>query len=344
MNTDHFSSARIAFIAALSLGAASAATAQFSSPGFVQRAPTPVAVQVATPEMQSFALNFVSGKPVRSKNGEELGAITDFLVDPQTGAVHFAIVPSGAGTTGETYRLVPIGALDMTDSAGWRVKIGQGQWDRVGTLVEQRLQGRFALSEDLREQLGREFGMTGTPSDDVAEFVRASLLRGQQVRTANAQLGTIEDVLVDVNHKTAAVVISPMAANGVVAQKYVVPFQQLQIGTGAQPVITTTLAPTVFQQVQTQPVQSYTPTGYSTVPFTQTASTPAQQPVTAAASAVQQALARDQAAAGVQVVPESRLVLRGTVDNQQQKMAVERAATQAAPGTPIENQITVRNW
>ena len=349
MKTTCFTLTRTVLVAGFALGAGSIASAQFNSPAYVQTAPAPapVAVQVATPEMQSFALNFLAGKPLQSKTGQDVGTITDFLIDPQTGAVHFAVVPSGAGSGGETFRLVPIGALDITNTNAWRVKIGETQWGRVGTLVDQRLQGRIALNDELRERLGREFEMTGTPSDNVAEFVRASLLRGQPVRTASAQLGTVDDVLIDVRHKTAAVVLAPVAAPGVAAQKFLVPFDQLQLGTGPQAVIMTTLAPTVFQQVQAQPAPAYAPTGYTgygNAPFTQAAAPASGQPVSAAASAVQQALARDQAAAGVQVVPESRLVLRGTVENQQKKLEIERAAIQAAPGMPIENQITVRNW
>jgi hypothetical protein len=37
-------------------------------------------------------------------------------------------------------------------------------------------------------------------------------------------------------------------------------------------------------------------------------------------------------------------VLRGSVDNQQKKLDIERTAVQAAPGVPIDNQITVRRW
>lgn len=341
MKTKQLRSTRCALVAGFALSTATLAVAQYNAPQFTTTT-APATVQVATPEMQSFALNAIAGRPLRTINGEELGQVTDYLIDPQTGAIHFALVPSGGGAEGSTFRVVPIGALDTSSPERLTVKIGQSQWDRVGTMLDQRLQGRIVLNSEQRERLGREFSMNGTPSDNVAEFVRASQLRGQPVQSTNAQLATVDDVLIDLRHRTAAAVVTPASVSGAqVTQKFLLPFTQLEFGTGARPAITTMLAPTVFQQLPPQPPASYSPTGYTSAPFTTVSQT---QPVSAAASAVQQAIARDRAAAGVQVVPESRLVLRGTVENQQKKIEIERAAIQAAPGVPIDNQLTVRNW
>lgn len=65
-----------------------------------------------------------------------------------------------------------------------------------------------------------------------------------------------------------------------------------------------------------------------------------------AAQTVRAALDADTslARASVRVSPEGqRLVLRGTVDDDATRRAVERAAQQAASGVTIDNQIQVTN-
>lgn len=338
-------------LAVLALGAGSWGIARAQSPQYVQVTPTPVAVQIATSEMGTFALSQVAGKPVRGNAGADFGQITDFLADPRTGTIHFAMVPSGGGPEGNTYRLVPLGAMDLSNNDAFIVRLGRGQWDRVDTLIESRLQGRITLDPDLRARLGEQYNLNGEPAEDVQEFVRVSQLRGRPVQSGNEQLGVVEDVLVDVRHRTAAVLLSPANAFGGTAQRYLVPFQQLQLDAAGTGAIVTTLTRAQFQQLQ----PNLSPTGYTgyntNAGFTPAAGRPFTNPTTVtqgqtsaaqAASAVQQALSGQ--AAGVQVIPESRIVLRGTVESQQQKMEIERTAVQAASGVPVENQLTVRRW
>ncbi|MDO8544340.1 MAG: BON domain-containing protein [Opitutaceae bacterium] len=64
-----------------------------------------------------------------------------------------------------------------------------------------------------------------------------------------------------------------------------------------------------------------------------------------AAIAVRQAIDRDQSIQGsVQVIPESRIVLQGSVPSEQKKNEIEQAARQAAPGVRIDSNLTVRQW
>src|SRR5687767_14659821 len=88
------------------------AHAQAQAPG--QFGGAPLGLQLATSESNAFWLGQQVGKPLRGSSGEELGTISDFLIEPQTGRVRFAVVPSGAGEGGETYRLVPMAALERT--------------------------------------------------------------------------------------------------------------------------------------------------------------------------------------------------------------------------------------
>lgn len=147
-------------------------------------------------------------------------------------------------------------------------------------------------------------------------------------------MGTIADVVIDVRHHLAAAMVTPTGTPLVAGQTFLVPFAQLQLTDPNQPAIATTLTPLHFQQAQ-----SSTPTGYTGSPFTS-----ANSPATVVAMAVRQALDKDQtlAKANVQVKPENRIALRGTVASEQLRSTIERTAKEAAPGVQVDNHITVQ--
>jgi sporulation protein YlmC with PRC-barrel domain len=308
-------------------------------PGWGQAQAAPIGggakLHVVSSEAEAFRLQSFSGKPVRGSGQEALGSVSDFLIDPQTGELHFAVVPSGAGGAGETYRLVPVAALDPTSGPeGLRISVGKAQWDQVGTMTEERLQGNVSISDDQRQRLQQQFALSQPLGGSSSGLLRASQLRGKMLQSGAQQLGNIEDVAVDVRHRVAAVMVVPTGTPPVSGQKFLVPFGQLQISGADQATINTTLTQMHFQQAQ-----SATPTGYTGSPFTS-----ANPPATAAAVAVRQALDQDQslAKANVQVIPENRIALRGTVESEQLRSNIERTAKEAAPGVQVDNHITVQ--
>jgi sporulation protein YlmC with PRC-barrel domain len=286
-------------------------------------------LQTTSATTDAFALSKLAGKPVRGANQEEFGNVADFLIDTQSGKIAFAVVPSGRGASGETFRLVPIAAVDANGGQdAFTLRITRAQWDQAGTMTEHELQGRITLSADQVQRAARQFAISGQDNAGaMSNLTRATALRGQPLRSGNDQVGTIDDVLIDVARQTAAAVVKPASnANG---QGFIVPFAQLQFSN--EGAITTTLGRNEFQAAQT-----LSPTGYAS----------GSMQDQAAVSAVQQAIANNRALGGlgVQVVPENRLVLRGSVQTQQQRADIERTAAQAAPGVRIDNEITVRGW
>jgi sporulation protein YlmC with PRC-barrel domain len=287
-------------------------------------------IEQVTPQAENSTLAKIVGKPVRNQNQEELSTLQDFLVDPQTGRVHFAVVDSGSNTS----RIVPMRALQAgSGTEGLVVQRPRPEWDQVGTMSAEQLQGSVTIDDDHQQRLARQFAL-GSAEPAARDLIRASALKDRELRAADGQLGRIEDVVIDFANQIAAPMVALNAAG--MSQKYLVPMQHLQINEG-QGAITTTLS---RNQFTASPPQAFAATG-----FNRGAYGPGNRPVAAAVSAVQQALARDASLApgSVQVVPESRLILRGSVENEQKKAEAERAAQQAAPGIQIENQLTVRN-
>lgn len=291
-----------------------------------------MSVRLATGESERFTLGQLVGKPVRGTNQETFSTIADFLIVADTGQVQFAIVPSGGGPQGETFRLVPLTAVDPAATGdGITSRLNQEQWNQVGTVTQGELPARFTMTTEHLQRLAGQFTVSGHAAPDVGakgELVRASALKGQPLRSGNDTVGTIEDVAIDLRRQVAAAVVKSQSEyTGGQEQRYLVPMAQVKAAEGGAGLVTT-LGRNEFAQAQSGP------TGFGSAPFTARAGQPQH-------AAVQQAV--QQAAGGaVQVVPEMKLVLRGTVDSDMKRVDAERAALQAAPGVRIENQIEVR--
>ncbi|HUR59488.1 MAG TPA: PRC-barrel domain-containing protein [Opitutaceae bacterium] len=311
----------------------------------------------ALPETENFGLNKFAGKPLRGANQEQLGTVSDFLLETESGKIRYALVPASA----ESFRLVPVGALDRTSSnEALVVRISRDQWNRVGTLTEVELPGRLTLSADQEQRSAQAFGVYGPAAGTSNDLTRASKWKGQTVHTGGYQLGSVDDIIVDIPSRTAAALVR--TTGGYPANvKFVVPFDRLQLtGDGNAP-ISTTLTRADFQTAQ----GAFQPTGATSTQYGQQPSygqipqhapqAPATQygqpngsnasDASSAATTVQQALSRNPSlryGAGIQVQPETRLVLRGVAQNESQRQAIENTARQSAPNMVIENQITLQ--
>ncbi len=295
---------------------------------------------------ESFGMTRLAGRPVRSANGEELSTITDFLVDPQTGRVHFAILPSGGGAHGMTYRIVPISAFTGATRDALVLRLDHAQWDRVGTMEESQLGGRVTIDVDHQQRLARQLGLSQRDVYDGrgnAELVRATTFRGQSIRSGNGRVGRIEDVVVDVTRHESAVVFSSDRAFTGSEERYVVPFEHLgtnESGTWMSRLNREDFQPNDQSQFRRDDVirrddPQRERRGYVA---------PNQPNETeSAAMAVQQALDRSWARGRVDVAVDGRhIILRGLVDTEQERTELERAAADTARGVRIENQIAVR--
>ena len=312
----------------LSFGALSVTQAQTPG-GWGAHAPT--SVRLATPDSDSFGLSKLAGKPLHTPDRQQLGTVSDFLIEANTGRVHFALVPSGSGAAGETFRLVPMAAVQPGGADGLNVRISPEEWNRVGTMTQAELPARVTLNADQLQRLGQQFTSAGQAVQLHAngELVRASSLKGQALRSGNDQVGTVDDVVIDLRQQVAAAVVK--SANGYAGneQRFLVPMAQIKGGADANAALTTSLGRQEFAQAQAGA------TGFGRGSFGQGYA--GGHPVQAAQSAVRQA-----AGGGVQVIAETKLLLRGTVDSEQKRSEAERAAVQAAPGMRVENQIDVR--
>lgn len=300
--------------------------------GTQAQAPAMAPVQVASQEAAALSLAALADKPIRNAAQEVLGTLTDFLIDPRTGKIEFAVVPSGVDAAGETYRLIPVAVLDPASGAeGLRAQISTTQWHQVESIPDQQLRGNVSLNPARRQRLNQQFGITSYNNNPgmSSALVRISELRGKTLQTWGRQLGVVKDVAIDIRHQMAAALVNPTDPAVGSDQTFLVSFPQLQIGQMDQSAINTALTPAHFQEAQ-----SATPTGLS-------GSNAFGEP---AVMAVRRALDQDPslARASVQIVPETRIRLHGTVESEQVRSNIERTAKAAAPGVQVDNHITVQ--
>jgi hypothetical protein len=290
-------------------------------------------VQLASPDTERNALSRMAGQTIRAANDEPISTVADYLIEPRSGDLRYLIVPSGRGAGGETYRLVPVAALDPAASNAQSVKlrIDRARWDQVGTLTQDWLREQVSIDTAHRQRLAQQFGVTSPlPGEGTTvELIRASSLKGRAIQAGNETLGTVSDVIIDLPNGVAWALVSAAGNMPNAGRNYLFPFDRTQISAGRGP-ITTSLSRNDFAGTQAMP----TPTGFPS----------GGQNMNGVVSSIQQAVQGipGMAPGSVQAVSEGRIVLRGTVTSEQQKAEVLRVASQAAPGVRVDNELVVR--
>lgn len=293
-------------------------------------------IALAGPDWEARALGRMVNQPIRANTNEPLSHVVDYLVEPVSGQLRYAVVPSGRGPEGETFRLVPIAALDpSSNEQGLKIRIDRWRWDQVGTLTQGWLRDRVSMDASHRHRIAQQFGGHEALPDDGATvmLVRASSLKGKVIQSGRDQLATIRDIAIDLPHRVVWALVNPRTRGVGTEQNYLFPFSGMQIPADDRGVITSTIARNAFRSEQ-----PLTPTGFP-------GAAAGGQQLRGTVNLVEQALQNVPSIprGNVQVVPESRIVLRGTVENEQQKTEAHRAAIQAAPGVRVDNEITVRS-
>ena len=173
---------------------------------------------------------------VRGNNGENLGNVKDFLVDPSDGTIRFAVVSSGGWMgVGDTLRLVPFTALkqvnrDSSEETPFTVALTKSQWQSLPSLAEDKFEeGQIQLSQTQARQLAQAFSTEASRASANPNLVRASKIRGLDITAQNQDIGSIEDVIVRPGDSNALALLDPDDDFAGGEQKYLVPVSDLQL-------------------------------------------------------------------------------------------------------------------
>ena len=295
------------------------------------------AVKVAPGDAADRSARHYANGQVRDAEGKELGTLQDFAVDPNSGEIAFLVI---APATDEALVLIPWASINQpANAAGFTTKSDGAAADRSSQLDRQDYNA------------GKINSATGAP------LARASKLQGKQLRANGQDAGRVEEVFIDLDTGIVAAVVDPPPEFTNADAKFLVPLGRLALEDPQPDVVIATIAPAEFAQAQaddkgaastrgsqspsSQDESALSPTGRTE---SKPRPAPAEVSVLAAADAVRQVFENDPALAeaAIQITHENgRVVLRGKVNDEKTKTNIERAARQAANGTPIDNQITV---
>ena len=312
------------------------------------------------------------GRKVQSANGAEVGTVKDFLVDPQSGTVRFAVISTGGFIgIGDRLHLVRFEGLQP----------GSGNTFRLAMTTDE-----LARSQLINEEQFEENRIAATTGN----LVRATKLKGREVSGKAGKIGRIEGVVIEPGSSTAMALLATDQSMGANASRFLVPLDRLSLNSTGRELQTTltradfesatqagrtasmdtptgnpnatstqlsenatadassgTAAPDALGAENTSASQApsnaaaLSPTGRSSAEQNPTA----DPQLVAAAHAVRQALDSDPttAHADVQIVPANgRLQLEGNVASESQKSAVENKARQASNGCPIDSHLKLR--
>jgi hypothetical protein len=231
---------------------------------------------------------------------------------------------------------------------------------------------KSTLSEDDEMRSGRGLLAGLTSKDEPIRLIRATQLSGQHIVNAGQEVGTIEEVLVNVGRQRASIVLDPDDDYTGTDQKFIIAFNQLMPSLDAKERFSTPLTRAEFAKATPLQEDWWTITGgfpyvwsgdgtLATAPYAATAmeqrvreenaarttATPDSNAGRPSVTLVRGALRMDPdlrpEATDVTIKQEGEtLILAGTVRSDDLKEKIGEKVAGAAPGWRVENRLTVR--
>ncbi|WP_158277653.1 PRC-barrel domain-containing protein [Opitutus sp. ER46] len=160
--------------------------------------PTNQSLRVASDDDRKWSADKLAGRKVRSRDGDEIGTLKDFLIEPVSGKVRFAVISTGGALgIGDTLHRVPFEQLKPASNPddGYTLPLARADLDRLPKIDEEQFEEDKVVSAD---------GAARSPYDAV---VRATKLKDRNVQAGGNVIGNIEGVLVPQHGSTAALLM-----------------------------------------------------------------------------------------------------------------------------------------
>ena len=323
------------------------------------------AMQSGQQQLRKQGANELAGMAVQNRNGESLGKVKDFVVDASTGQVLYTVIGSGGVLgIGETLHAVPVSALNYDSTSGAErltLDIAADRWsaaprfrkDRISSLQGDQ-EGRSTF-----EYYGQSWPISSPAQASTSQpqrqqqLVMTNDIIGKSLSSGGQSVGSIQDVLLQLQNRTAALLIDPSDDFAGTDQHYIVPFSKIT-ATAAGDSLATSLTRQDLSSAQVAQGDAWaSPGGSSIFVFPRSESgRVAQSPDQSAqgqppVAQIREVLQNDtslaqQGGRNVQVIAQGdKVVLLGTVQSEEVKDKIEERAEEAAQGWDVDNQIRV---
>ncbi|QYM79918.1 PRC-barrel domain-containing protein [Horticoccus luteus] len=173
------------------------------------------------------------GRAVVGSDGEKLGDINDFVINPDNGRIEYVVVSSGGVLgIGDTLHLVPAAALTpatatTSASAGsmsasmssdkFSVNIDKAKWkdapkfqkDQLASVNDQRMQLDQYYDVKADTMKSKWHKHSDKNADMNAQCVLASDVIGKNIRSGDQKVGNIDDLVITWSDHRAAILLDP---------------------------------------------------------------------------------------------------------------------------------------
>lgn len=306
-------------------------------------------------QLRKQGANELAGMTVQNRNGESLGKVKDFVVDANTGQVLYTVIGSGGVLgIGETLHAVPVSALNYDSTTGAErltLDIAADRWSAAPRFRKDRISSLQADQEGRStfEYYGQSWPISSQPQQQ-QQLVMANDIIGKNLSNGGQQVGSIQDVLLQFQNRTAALLIDPSDDFAGTDQHYIVPFNKLTATGGDS--LATSLTRQDLSSAQVAQGDAWASPGGSSIFVLPREERVAQTPDQSAqgqppVAQIREALRSDtsiaqQGGQNVQVLAQGdKVVLLGTVQSEEAKDKIEERAEEAAQGWDVDNQIRV---
>jgi hypothetical protein len=307
--------------------------------------------------------------PVRSSTGATLGRISNLVVDTRTGEIAFAVISTGGVLgIGDTQRAVPLAALRFSPEtrAGAELDIDEARWTSAPRFLAEELStlSNEPSAAEIHAYYSNDPAQVTRPRRDNdspdarRELALSSWLRGKELRSGDQPLGAVEDLVVQLDKRQAALLLDPADAVSASNDRYVVPMNQVAVSRLDDGALTTQLAPERLRSADDLSSERWTDREQTSVyrwaPVIDQADTSSDRSrerarrgdEPAPIEIVRRALQNDDRlrddADNVDVVARGdRVILRGSVPSDELKERFEEKAESAAGGWRVDNQLQV---
>lgn len=253
---------RATTVSLLVLGVCCAGVAQTQPARRVDASPVDLTagVYVASYDAGDHALSRYSRERVVNTEGADLGSFRDFILQPQSNRIVYAVISTGGvlGGIGNTLRIVPIEALRRSaDNRSFVIDILQSAWLQTPAISDDDyVNDRFAYSAAQHQAWLQQYGVAGRANPANAPVVvadpntgaavpvgliRASKFQGKSVASGTAAVGKIEAVIADLSRGTAAALLETAKEFTGTRAKYLVPLNRFVLASAQQNPIGTNL-------------------------------------------------------------------------------------------------------
>lgn len=221
-------------------------------------------ITIATDDAQKHTEKKFAGQELKGSDGKRLGKVHEFLVDGASGKVEYAVISSGGiGSLGDKMRLVPMTALQRSGKDDeFTVALDHSRWETIPPFADESLKAdEVAIADSERRQIEGHFTRSGTRSNMSSDtsahtagmtghLIKASDLRGKDVKAGTQEIGSIEGVVVDLQSGQAHALFDGKRSFLGSSQKYLVPLNRFTLAGKREPA-TTTLTRSDFESGST---------------------------------------------------------------------------------------------